>query len=151
MEKDRSLDASGKALALTLLALVLLSCSLPKIITLKDPLTPEEHINLGLSYEQKGEFGPALEHYEEASGKLPIAYLYIGNLHFQRNEFDKAESAYKKAIKKTNDPQAYNNLAWLYLTIGTNLDKARELAEKAVSLSPNSEDFRDTLQRIRER
>jgi hypothetical protein len=30
------------------------NCSLPKIVVLKDPLTPEEHLNLGLAYEKKG-------------------------------------------------------------------------------------------------
>jgi tetratricopeptide (TPR) repeat protein len=118
---------------------------------LKDPLTPEEHISLGLSYENRGEYSPALEQYDLAAKKLPIAFLYIGNLYFQKGEYEKAEAAYEKAIKKTGEPKAYNNLAWLYYTTEREMKKAEELAEKAVSLSPESEDFRDTLHKIRQK
>jgi len=129
--------------------MLLSSCSLPKIIVLKDPLTPEEHINLGLSYESRGEYQPAIEQYDLASKKLPVAFLYIGDLYFRKGEYVKAEGAYKKAIAKTGNPKAYNNLAWLYFTTGREIKRAEELAEKAVSLSPGSEDFRDTLDKIR--
>ena len=41
----------------------------------------------------------------------------MGNIYFQKNDFDEAESAYRKAIKKAPDnSDAYNNLAWLYYT-----------------------------------
>ncbi len=149
MAKNPLLDACYKTSGLILLALFLSSCSMPRIIVLKDPLTPEEHINLGLSYEKRGEHAPALEQYDLASKKLPVAFLYIGNLHFQQGEYEKAEAAYNTAIKKTGDPRAYNNLAWLYYTTGREMKKAEELAEKAVSLSPESEDFQDTLNKIR--
>jgi tetratricopeptide (TPR) repeat protein len=149
MAKNQLLDAYYKTSGLILLALLLSSCSMPRIIVLKDPLTPEEHINLGLSYESRGEHAPALEQYALASKKLPVAFLYIGNLHFQKGEYEKAEAAYNTAIKKTGDPRAYNNLAWLYYTTDREMKKAEGLAEKAVSLSPESEDFQDTLNKIR--
>ena len=60
----------------TLLCFIV-SCSSFKIIVLKDPLTPEEHLNLGVAYEQKGELDPAMREYQLASKKLPIAYLYL--------------------------------------------------------------------------
>ena len=150
MEKNRILDACYRAIGLIMLAMTL-SCSLPKIIVLQDPLTPEEHINLGVSYENKGELDAALKEYETASKKLPIAYLYIGNIYFQKNDFKNAEKNFKKAIKKTEDPEAYNNLAWLYYTMNKNLEKAEKLARKAVELSPQSHDFADTLNKIIER
>lgn len=149
MGKNRLLDACHKALGLTLLAVLLYACGMPRIIILKDPLTPEEHINLGLSYERQGEYGPALEQYEIASKEFPAAYLYMGNLYFQKGDYENAEAAYKKAIKKSGDPKAYNNLAWLYFTMNKEMEKAEELAEKAVSLSPESEEFRNTLYEIR--
>ncbi len=43
-------------------------------------------------YEQKGELDHAMKEYQLASKKLPIAYLYLGNAHFQKNEFPKAEA-----------------------------------------------------------
>jgi len=124
---------------------------LPRIIVLEDPLTPAEHINLGVAYEKQGEIDNALKEYKEASRKLPSAYLYIGNIYFQRNELDEAETYYKKAIKKdAQNADAYNNLAWLYYTKKENLDEAGSLALKAIELNPLKKDvYQDTLEKIR--
>ena len=131
MGKNRILDASRKALSALFLLLALSSCTIPKIAVLHDPLTPEEHITLGVSYEKKGELDPALEQYEAASRKLPVAYLYMGNVYFQKNDANHAEEAYKKAIEKANDARAYNNLAWLYYTRDEHLDEAEKLAHES--------------------
>lgn len=150
MEKDRILDSSHTALAITIAgALLLSSCTLPQIRVLKDPLTPEEHVTLGLAYEKKGEFGPALEQYEEAAKNIPLAFLYMGNVHYQTGNYDDAERCYRMAISKTGDPRAYNNLAWLYYQQGMNLQEALRLAEEAVRREPESKVFRDTLDRVR--
>ncbi len=135
------------------LLLVMSSCaSLPRIIVLEDPLSPEEHINLGVAYEEKGELDNAYKEYKEASRKLPAAFLYMGNISFKKGEFSDAEVCYKKAIKK--DPKsadAYNNLAWLYYTEKRNLEEAETLAAKAIELNPSKKDvYQDTLDRIRE-
>lgn len=124
---------------------------MPRIIVLDDPLSPEEHINLGVAYEKKGELDDALKEYKEASKKLPSAYLYIGNIYFQKNEFDEAESNYKKAIRKDpGNADAYNNLAWLYYTKKENLDRAEELVLKAIELDPKKKDvYYDTLEKIK--
>jgi len=127
-------------------------CSSFRIIVLKDPLTSEEHLNLGVAYEQKGELDHAIKEYQLASKKLPIAYLYLGNVHFQKNEFPKAEAYYKKAIRKEpNNADAHNNLAWLYYTMRENLAEGERLALKAIELNPAKEDiYRDTFEKIRE-
>jgi tetratricopeptide (TPR) repeat protein len=131
--------------------MLFVACSLPRIIILDDPLSPEEHINLGVAYEKKGELDNALKEYKLASKKLPLAYLYMGNIYFQKNDFDEAESAYKEAIEK--DPQnadAHNNLAWLYYTKKKNLGEAESLALKAIELNPAKKDlYQDTLDKIR--
>lgn len=164
MGEDKILDAANqkkvKSLKVKILSRCLLStvccmlfvaCSFPRIIILDDPLSPEEHINLGVTYEKKGELDNALKEYKLASKKLPLAYLYIGNIHFQKNEFNEAEEAYLKAIDK--DPQnadAHNNLAWLYYTKKEKLDKAEALALKAIELNPSKKEvYQDTLVKIR--
>ena len=150
MEEDRLLDPCRCAVALILVAFLFSSCSIPRIAILKDPLTPEEHVNLGVSYEKRGELDAALKEYIAAAKAMPLAYLYVGNAYFQKKFFPDAEKAYRKAIDKTNSAEARNNLAWLYYTTGSRLDEAEALARKAVELFPESEEFKDTLSKIEE-
>lgn len=139
------------ALCSTLLALCLCSCAIPRIIVLDDPLSPEEHLNLGVTYENQGELENALKEYKAASKKVPLAYLYMGNVYFQKKEYEEAEFYYKKTIKK--DPvnaDACNNLAWLYYTERIRLDEAERLALKALELNPSKKEiYLDTLEKIR--
>lgn len=162
MGKDRLLDITNKerrigpvkrfikAFCLIILFVFVLSCSIPRVIILEDPLTPEEHINLGLSYEKQGLIEKAIDEYTRASKKLPIAYLYLGNIYMQRKDFDEAERYYKKALKKQDIADAYNNLAWLYYCKKENLDEAEELVLKALQLNPGNKNYEDTLNKIRE-
>jgi tetratricopeptide (TPR) repeat protein len=135
----------------TVYCLLFFGCALPRIVVLDDPLSPEEHLNLGVSYEKKGELDNALKEYKEASGKLPAAYLFMGNIYFNTEEYDEAETYYKKAIKKDlYNADAYNNLAWLYYTKNEKLDEAEKLALKAMDLNPAKKDiYRDTLDKVR--
>jgi len=132
--------------------LLVSGCTLPRIAVLEDPLTPEEHLNLGVAYERTGEFENAIREYELAARKLPVAYLYLGNVHLQKNELDEAERFYRKSIRKEPDnADAHNNLAWLYYMKRDKLDEAESLAIRAIELNPaKSEIYRDTLDRIRE-
>jgi tetratricopeptide (TPR) repeat protein len=126
---------------------------LPRIVILKDPLTPEEHLNLGVAYEKNGEFDNAIQEYKLAAKKQPLAYLYLGNAHFQKREWDRARDCYKKAIElDPNNADAHNNLAWLYYSRGENLDDAERLAIEAINLNPSKEHvYRDTLDKIRQK
>jgi tetratricopeptide (TPR) repeat protein len=128
------------------------ACSFPRVIILKDPLTPEEHLNLGVTYEQQGDFDNAIKEYNLAAKNLPGALLYLGNAHFQKKEWKKAEDYYRLAIEKEPDnADAHNNLAWLYYTRREKLDEAETLARKALRLNPGKGDiYRDTLEKIRE-
>ena len=132
--------------------LLVTACSFPRVIILKDPLTPEEHLNLGVTYEQQGEFDNAIKEYNLAAKQLPRAYLHLGNAYFQKREWKEAESYYRKAIRKEpENADAYNNLAWLYYMKKENLNQAEKLAERALELNPAKGDiYRDTLEKIRE-
>jgi len=153
---DDRLKKTPKSLSLlfaTFLLVLLSGCTLPRIIILKDPLTPEEHLNLGVAYEKSGEFDNAIKEYKLAAKKRPIAYLHLGNAHFQKDEWAVAEYYYKMAIEKEpKNADAYNNLAWLYYTQGENLDHAERLAIQAIDLNPSKGTiYRDTLDKIRQK
>jgi tetratricopeptide (TPR) repeat protein len=131
-----------------LAAMSLSACA--HIIVLEDPLTPEEHIRLGVAYEDKGELDAAVEHYEIAAKELPVAHLYLGNVYFLKKEPEKAEKHYLEALEKDpGNADAMNNLAWLYYTERKNLDTAAQLAKDALALEPSkSEIYMDTLLKI---
>ena len=54
---------------LLLSVLVLAACAMPKIVILEDPLTAQQHNDLGVAYEEKGDFALAGKEYEKALGK----------------------------------------------------------------------------------
>ncbi|MDA8387882.1 MAG: tetratricopeptide repeat protein [Nitrospiraceae bacterium] len=144
------------ALSFFILLATLPACSsLPRIVILHDALTPQEHLNLGVVYERKGELDAAMKQYKAAAKKLPLAYVYMGNVSFEKKDMSGAEKYYKKAIEKAPaDPDAYNNLAWLYYTEKKKMDAALKLAMTATHLpAPDPAKkalYKDTLTRIRQ-
>lgn len=120
-------------------ALLFSGCSLPKIIVLHDPLTAEEHDSLGRIYESQGKFDLAGEQYRAAlkldKKRLP-SLLLLGDLSYRTRDYPGAESAYVKIIKlDTKNGDARNNLAWVYITTGKDLDKAKDLITEALTLN----------------
>lgn len=155
MEKNKFLVPSNYSkiiwISVSLLLMIIsLGCAAPKIIFTRDPLTPEEHLNLGVSYERENKLDMAIREYELASKKLPLAYLYLGNAYFLKNELEMAQKYYKEAIKRDpSNADAYNNLAWLYYIKRENLDEAEGLAQTAIKLNPKKESiYKDTLEKI---
>ncbi len=151
---DDRYTASGILLSVLLLSSIAFSsCALPRIIVLDDPLSPEEHLNLGVTYEAKKEFDLAIKQYKMAmKGDTEArAFLYTGNAYFEKGDAGEAERYYKKAIDR--DPKladAYNNLAYLYAKEKRNLREAEELINKAIALNPSKESaYRDTLREIK--
>lgn len=139
-----------------LLYLLISGCSMPKVVILNDPLTAEEHLQLGLSYEKKGLLEEAIKHYEDASKSDARGFLFMGNLYLNQNKFNEAEENYRKAIKKDgNLADAYNNLAWLYCQKGIKLEEAEELVKKAIEIEIKNFDkvkiYQNTLREINEK
>jgi len=136
-----------------LLLIAFTSCATPRIIVLNDPLTPEEHLDLGVAYEQEGKPELALSEYEKASTGKPVAFIFIGNLHAAGKRYTDAQRAYRKAIERMpKNADAYNNLAWILYEQRTGLYEGRRLAQKAIVLATpgKAEVYRDTLLKIEE-
>lgn len=133
------------------LLVIIAGCAMPRVIIYDDPLSSEEHLKLGMAYEKDGELDNAIREYKAAARRLPSAYLYLGNVHFQKNELGQAEKYYKKAIRKeAHNADVHNNLAWLYYIREENLDKAENLALRAMELDPSKRDvYMDTLEKVR--
>jgi tetratricopeptide (TPR) repeat protein len=116
----------------------LAACSdFPHIRVLHDPLTPEEHVTLGLTYEIQGHRDLAAREYHTAltqeAGYVP-ALIGLGNVAFAEGEFEESETYYKQALAASPEhPGANNNLAMLYLVRGTGLDEAERLALRALA------------------
>ena len=138
---------------------VLTGCTghMPRIVVVDDPLTAEEHLSLGASYESRGEFEAALEQYRLAAegGQKARAELHNGNVRYRMKEFVVAEKHYRTAIENDSGlADAYNNLAWLLFEERRNLEEAEKLAAKAVHISRERDgkpdpNFEDTLNQIR--
>ncbi len=91
---------------------------------MKDPLTAEEHNNLGVLYEREGKYELAIREYKRAlsaDGKLVTPLVNIGNVYTKQDNYKEAEKYYKKALEKDEkNLEAANNLASLYLETGGN-------------------------------
>lgn len=139
---------------LIVLTFFTVSCSMPQIVILHDPLTPEEHLQLGLSYEKKGLFEEAERHYKQASKTDARGFLLLGNLYANQGKYEEAEKYYKKAISKDEKlADAYNNLAWLYILENKNLNEAEHLVKKALEIEKDNPEkikaYNDTMEKIK--
>jgi Flp pilus assembly protein TadD len=104
-------------LAFALVALIILAgCArVPKLIVLTDPLSAEEHVMLGVGYEQQAEFFLAEREYGRALKKDPRCFqarINLGNVALAQREYQFARKQYLKALEiRPGDPEATNNLA----------------------------------------
>lgn len=130
--------------------------SLPRIVTLHDPLSPSEHFTLAVAYEKKKEYPLALKEYENASkeGKFAgEALTNMANIYLGMEMRDEAEAHYLKAIQSAPAyGPPYNNLAWLYIQNSKNLDQAESLLHAGIKNDPaRSAWFLDTLATLYEK
>lgn len=121
-----------------LVLLVVGGCSrVPKIIVLEDPLTPAEHVDLGVAYERKGELDLAQREYERAlrkDGKLFRARVNLGNVFLAKKEYGKAREEYLEALElRPGDAEATNNLSWAAIDSGEGIEEALARMEAVVS------------------
>jgi tetratricopeptide (TPR) repeat protein len=100
-------------------------------MVIPDPLSPDEHLQLGLAYEKAGDLDLALREYE-AAGPLPLALLGRGNVHFQQGRHRKAEAFYRSLLSGDLMPEAANNLAFMLVLENRDPEEAYRLASRAV-------------------
>ncbi|WP_456393031.1 tetratricopeptide repeat protein [Persephonella sp.] len=128
-------------------------CSVPRIIVYEDPLSAEEHNDLGVAYEKKGKLQLAEKEYKKAADKKPdwdVPYFNLGNVYFKKGDYSLAEKYYKKALEKNpENTDAMNNLAYLYFIKGR-LSEAYRLIKKAISINHKTE-YIQTMKEIEEK
>jgi Flp pilus assembly protein TadD len=109
----------------------------PRIIVLEDPLSADEHVALGVSYERKGDLGPAAREYGRALAKDPSSFparFNLGNVRLAEKRYDAAREEYLKALElRPGDPEAANNLAWAAILSGSGREDALRRMEAVLS------------------
>jgi len=114
----------------------------PRIVVLGDPLSAEEHNDLGVVYELKGMNDLAQKEYSRAAALKKdwhVPLFNLGNLALRGGDLTTAEKNYRNALDL--DPQnadVMNNLALTLHEMGRN-DEARALIEQALAIECKEE------------
>lgn len=101
-----------------------------------DPLSADEHMRLGSSYEDQALSAAAAKEYAAALRReknyLP-ALMALGNVAFQNGDMIEAEIYYRKVLKLVpGHAGANNNLAMVLLVRGSRLETAETLVKTAL-------------------
>lgn len=127
---DRAVIRRFSLIPIFLATAVLLSgcAAITGQLFMEDPLTPEEHNNLGVIYEREGKYDLALREYSLAIKGDPALITPLvnkANVYYKLGEFTNAEKYYQKALSKDDkNLEAANNLSSLYIETGEGYDEA---------------------------
>jgi tetratricopeptide (TPR) repeat protein len=114
-----------------------------------DKKNSEAMINLGMVQYERGNSDQALQTYLDGSKVNPKEvrfYLLAGGIYKSKQDFDRAKQEYQKALEAhPDDPIASNELAYVLLEQGGNVDVAFAMAQTARRQFPNNPNFADTL------
>jgi len=106
-------------------------------------------LKLGRVQVAKGSTDDAIATYQSSlkdNPREPGFYVLIGELYESKQDWERAKEAYQKALNlKPDDPLASNNLAYVMLQTGGNVDVALSLAQTARRGMPDSPNAADTL------
>lgn len=142
----------SRQLGLSLLFVLLLTgCSLPRLVILNDPLDARQHNDLGVSYQQRGEFDLALREYDRAAelaSDWAQPLINRGNALAAQQLWSDAAADYRRALRREPEQaEAMNNLAWVLLQSG-DLVQARSWVDQALLRHPQDPAFLDTFAEI---
>lgn len=119
-----------------------------KAVTL-DKNNTDAFLKLGELQLANGSTDKAIATYQNALRDNPQEqrfYLLVGRLYETKQDWNEAKKMYEKALElKPADPLASNNLAYLLVQTGGNIDVALNLAQTARRGIPDSPNAADTL------
>ena len=113
-------------------------------------LSAQEHNDLGVAYQARGELELAVREYRRALAQDPDlvrTWLNLGNANLDLGRPDEALAAYERAFQLAPaDPEVLNNLAWALHDQPQSLDRAERLIRQALAQNPTPRHFYlDTL------
>jgi tetratricopeptide (TPR) repeat protein len=131
-------------------AVLVAGCALAPSRPPPDPLSAEEHNDLGVAYFARGEPARAAREFSRALALRPDlvrARVNLGDARLALGEVDAAIAAYEAArAARPDDPGILNNLAWALLRHETRWPEAEPLIEAALARSPEPRGYYlDTL------
>ena len=110
------------------------------------PQQPILYLFAGAGRFQKKDYEKAVKHFENGvkftisnNRLLEQFFSYLGDSYFQLKDHQSSDQAYEKALKiNPENSIVLNNYAYYLSLRKENLDRAEEMARKAVELDPNS-------------
>jgi cellulose synthase operon protein C len=106
-------------------------------------------VKLGKVQIEEGEADQALATYQQSIKDNPREvsfYILAGELYESQNKWDDAKNMYQQALNiESNHPLASNNMAYVILQQGGNVDVALAMAQTARRGMPDSPNAADTL------
>src|SRR5580700_5187065 len=114
-----------------------------------DSKNVEARIKIGLVQSQRGATDEALQTYldgAKANPKEIVFYLLAGGIYESKQDWDHAKQQYQKVLEmQPQNPLASNNLAYVMLQQGGNVDVAFAMAQTARRQLPDNPNSADTL------
>jgi len=114
-----------------------------------DTKNSEARVKLGVVQSERGATDQALQTYLDGSKMNPkeIAfYLLAGGIYENKQDWERAKQQYQKVLEiQPDNPLASNNLAYVMLQQGGNVDVAFAMAQTARRLLPDNPNSADTL------
>ena len=115
----------------------------------KAPKSPDLWLRMGEAQRRSGDTQSAAASFAKAkefAPNNPDAYLQLALLHEMGGEREQARPMYEQVLRlQPNNPVALNNLAFMLADLGTDLDTALTMAQKAKQQNPNDGNISDTL------
>jgi len=114
-----------------------------------DKNNAEALLSLGMVQNSQGKADQALQTYLSGAAKNPkevAFYLLAGGIYESRQDWDHAKQLYQKVLEvQPDNPVASNNLAYVMLQQGGNVDVALAMAQTARRQLPDNASSADTL------